>query len=123
MVGKLRVHEARVIDIKKSGQGDGKFYVVTIEYARRERRYDFLLYEDDYRTKDFLKFVNVDSINKLLGRTVNYIAAEDLKAPGVASLWLLCDKERSQFYDVEARKVISRAKAIKMIHNLVFSEF
>lgn len=123
MVGKLRVHQAKVINIRKSGQGDGKFFVVTIEYERRERRYDFLLYEDDYRTKNFLKFVNVDNIDSLLGRTVNYIAAEDLKGPGEEKLWLLCDKERSQFYDVEARKIISRAKVIKMIHNLVFSEF
>lgn len=123
MVGKLRVHEAKIIDIRKSGQGDGKFYVVTIEYERRARKYDFLLYEDDYRTKNFLRFVNVSSIDELMGKTVRYIAAEDLKEPGVAKLWLLCDKERIQFYDVEARKIISRAKAKKMISNFVFSEF
>lgn len=123
MVGKVRVHEAEVINIRRSGEGDGKFCVVTIEYERRARKYDFLLYEDDYRTKNFLKFVNVSSIDELMGKTVNYIAAEDLKEPGEAKLWLLCDKERSQFYDVEAQKIISRAKVIKMIHNLVFAEF
>ena len=123
MVGKLRVHEAKIIDIRKSGQGDGKFCVVTIEYERRSRKYDCLLYEDDYKTKRFPRFINVDNIDMLMGRTVNYIAAEDLREPGVEKLWLLCDKRRTQFYDVETGQIISRAKVIKMIHNLVFSEF
>lgn len=123
MVGKVRVHEAKVIEIRKSSLGDGKFCVITIEYERRMRKYEFLLYEDDYRTKSFLKFVDVSNIDELMGKKVNYVAAEDLKEPGVAKLWLLCDKERSQFYDVEKRKIISRAKAKKMIANLVFSEF
>ncbi len=123
MVGKLRVHEAKVTNVRRSSEGDGKFCVVTIEYERRARKYDFLLYEDDYRTKNFLKFVNVSNIDELRGRSVHYIAAEDLNEPGVAKLWLLCDKERSQFYDIETQQIVSRAKAIKMISNLVFSEF
>ena len=78
MVGKLRVHEAKVTNVRRSSEGDGKFCVVTIEYERRARKYDFLLYEDDYRTKNFLKFVNVSNIDELRGRSVHYIAAEDL---------------------------------------------
>lgn len=122
MVGKARVHKAMVTDVQPSEKGN-QFYKVTIEYKRRMRTYSFWLREGDSRTKRLLRLINVSNIEKLKGKEVYYIAAEDLKEPGEELLWLLTDKERTEFYDVNSGKMVSRKKAKKMIEKLVFSEF
>lgn len=120
MIGKLRIHKATIVEVKK---GENGFYQITIEYARRERYYNFWLCEGEGKTKKFLKFVNVESIEKLLGKEVQYIASNDLNEPGKDDLWMLVDADGDTFFDIKTKKIKKRKEVKKEIAKFVLSEF
>lgn len=122
MLGKLRIHEATVENVYNSAH-DGKFYTIRISYERRNRNYSILLKEGTKRAKSFKKFLNVDKLEKLKGKTIYYIGANDLNVPGKVEIWMICNKERTSFYDLKTGNVLNREKVARKVKKFVLSEF
>lgn len=122
MLGKLRIHEATVENVYHSEHGE-KFYTIRISYERRNRNYSILLHEGTKKAKSFKKFLNVDKLEDLEGKTVLYIAANDLSAPGRIEIWMLCNKDRTSFYDLKTGNVLNREQVARKVKKFVLSEF
>lgn len=122
MVGKLRIHEATVERVVRSEQYDN-CYVIRIKYGRRDRQYPISVYEGSKGMKAVKKFLNVDNIEKLEGRTVSYIAANDIDEPSKAGVWMLANKDGTLFLDLKTYNVLSKQQVKKEITKFVFSEF
>lgn len=122
MVGKLRIHQATVANVNCS-EHNKKFYTIRIEYERRNRHYAILLYEGTKKMNTFKKFLNVKKLEELQGKNIFYIAANDLKEPGKVDIWMLSNKDKTSFLELESGKVLDRKQVKKKIENFVFSEF
>ncbi len=122
MVGKLRVHEATVEKVHRS-EHDKKFYTIRIVYQRRDRHYSILLYDNTKKMKAFKKFVNADKLEKLEGKTIFYIGARDLNEPEKVDIWMICNKDRTSFYELKTGKVLTKKQVEKKVKKFVLSEF
>lgn len=122
MVGKLRIHEATVEKVYRS-EHDRKFYTIRLTYLRRNRHYSILLYDEAKKMKTFKKFLNVEKLEKLEGKTIKYIAANDIKKPSEATIWMLVNDNETSFLDLKTYKVKNRQQVIKDVKKSVLSEF
>lgn len=122
MLGKLRIHEATVENVYRS-QHDKKFYTIRITYERRNRHYSILLYDGTKKMKNFKKFVNVEKLENLKGKTLFYIGANDIKEPGEVEIWMIANKDKTSFYDLQTGNVLNREQVAKKVKKFVLSEF
>lgn len=122
MVGKLRIHEATVENVYHSERG-GKFYTIRISYERRNREYSILLHEGTKKAKAFKKFLNVDKLEDLKGKTISYIGANDLNVPGKVEIWMIANKNRTLFYDLKTGNVLNKEQVARKVKKFVLSEF
>lgn len=122
MLGKLRIHEAIVEDVCRSEYG-GKFYSIRIKYERRSRNYSILLHEGTKKAKAFKKFLNIEKLEDLKGKTILYIAANDLNVAGKVEIWMISNKDKNSFYEIETGKVLNREQVARKVKKFVLSEF
>lgn len=122
MVGKLRIHKATVENVYHS-EVEKKFYVIRIKYGRRDRQYPIKLYEGSKGMKAVKKFLNVENLEDLEGRTVSYIAANDIDEPSKAGVWMLANKDGTLFLDLKTYDIRNKQQVKKEITKFVFSEF
>ncbi len=122
MVGKLRIHEATVERVVRSVEYDN-CYVIRIKYGRKDRQYTISVYEGSKKMKAIKKFLNVEDLEKLEGRTVSYIAANDIDEPSKAGVWMLANKDGTLFLDLKTYKTRNKQQVKKDITKFVFSEF
>lgn len=122
MLGKLRIHDATVENVYRS-EHDKKFYTIRITYERRNRHYSILLYDGTKKMKAFKKFMNVNKLEDLKGKTILYIGANDLNIPGKVEIWMIANKARTSFYDLQTGNVLNREQVAKKVKKFVLSEF
>lgn len=122
MVGKLRIHEATVENVYHS-EYDKKFYTIRITYERRDRHYSILLKEGTKKMKNFRKFLNVENLEELEGKTISYIGANDLNEPGKVEVWMLANKDRTSFCELSTGDILNKEQVEKRVKKFVLSEF
>lgn len=124
MVGKLRIHkgEATVERVNHSKKND-QCYTVRIQYSKRNRNYMIILYEGSKKMKAFKKFLNVEKLEKLEGKKISYIAANDIDEPSKDGIWMLANDDGTSFFDLKTYEVKSKQQVKKEVTKFVFSEF
>ncbi|MCI8362519.1 MAG: hypothetical protein HFJ41_05260 [Clostridia bacterium] len=122
MVGKLRIHDATVEKVYRS-EHDKKFYTIRLTYLRRNRHYSILLYDGTKKMKKLKNFLNVENLEKLEGKTIKYIAANDIDKPSETTIWMLVNNNETSFLDLKTYKVKTRQQVMKEVKKFVFSEF
>lgn len=124
MVGKLRVHkgDATVERVTRSNNNNN-FYVIRIQYARRQRNYMITLYEGTKQMKTFKNFLNVKRLEEVEGKTISYIAANDIDEPSKDGIWMLANEDETRFLDLKTYEVKDKKQVKKQVTKFVFSEF
>ncbi len=122
MLGKLRVHEATVEKVHHS-EHNKNFYTIRIVYERRNRHYTILLHDGSKKMKIFKNFLNIEKLERLEGKTLKYIAANDIEKPSEDGIWMLVNDNETSFLDLKTYKVKNKQQVIKDIKKFVFSEF
>lgn len=124
MVGKVRVHEATVENVSYSSK-QKKCYAIRInfKYANIENNYIITVYEGTKGMKAVKKFLNVDNLEKLKGKKILYLPANDIKEPSKNDVWMLANKDRTLFLDLKTYEVKTKQQVKKEISKFVFSEF
>lgn len=117
MVGKLRIHEATVEKVYRS-KHDKKFYTIRLTYLRESRHYSILLYDGTKKMKNFKKFLNVEELEKLQGKTIKYITPNDIDKKREVTIWMLVNNDETSFLDLKNYEIKNKQQLKKDIKKL-----